>query len=307
MIPYYQRFMCEFPTPYHLSEASLDRVLKVWEGLGYYARVRNLKRAAEEVVESHGGTLPSNFDDIHKLPGVGRSTAGAILSIGYGQRKPILEANVRRVLCRVFGIRTDLKAKQTEKQLWFISEILVPKRNPAVFNQAIMDFGALICIPKKPSCSVCPIAKICVAHRLGIQEEVPKKQKKRPVPLFKHVAGLIQFGDSFMLHQRPQKGLLGGLWEFPGGRLEEGENPMKGVARILFDALKVPVKPFRLIGNVRHTFSHFKMNLLVYQCTLHKRPRDLPEGYRWVFQEEIRGLALPSAQQKVLSLIENIQ
>jgi A/G-specific adenine glycosylase len=303
-IPYYRRFLKEFPTPSHLSRAPLDRVLKVWEGLGYYARARNLKRAAEEVVRCHGGNLPSDEEALQKLPGIGRSTAGAILSIGYGQKKPILDGNVRRVLSRFFAVRSDPKARRTEEDLWKRSEALIPGRRAGTFAQAIMDLGAVLCVPKRPKCSDCPVSISCEAYRLGIQEELPKRRERKEVPHFHHVAGLVSADGKVLLCRRPQKGLLGGLWEFPGGRLEEEEGSREGTVRILSEMLSVPIDTAEKIGEVRHTFSHFKMTLHAYLAHPRHGMEKIPAGFRWVDREEVGRLALPTAQKKVLALFK---
>jgi A/G-specific adenine glycosylase len=304
VIPYYLRFIRELPTPLHLHEASLDRVLKLWEGLGYYSRARNLKKAAEAIVRCHGGGLPDDYELIQKLPGVGRSTAGAILSIAYGQRRPILDGNVRRVLCRFFAIRTDPTGKRIERDLWRCSESLIPERNPALFTQAIMDLGATVCTPRHPRCDDCPVANSCEAYRLRIQDSIPQKREKKTIPRFHHVAGIIQDGKKFLLRRRPQSGLLGGLWEFPGGRLLSGEPPGNGLIRLLSGELGLPIVATpREIGTVDHTFSHFKMTLHVLSIFFRRRLASLPEGFRWVHRDCIAELALPSAHLKILSLL----
>jgi len=305
VVPYYERFLKEFPTPWHLAEAPLDQVLKAWEGLGYYARARNLKRAAEQIVRCHGGSLPEEAPLLMDLPGIGRSTAGAILSIGFGQRSPILDGNVRRVLCRYFAIREDPRAKPIEEVLWRYSEVLMPRGNPGAFCQAIMDLGAMVCTPKRPRCGDCPVARSCEGYRLGIQESLPQSKRKKAVPRFRHVAGMLLRRGRLLLRRRPSHGLLGGLWEFPGGRLADLEAPAEGAARILFAELNTVPLFESEIGKVHHTFTHFKMTLHVCRFALEGDLDALPEHFRWVDPGNLGAFALSAAQLKALELFKS--
>ena len=217
VIPYYEKFMATFPTTSDLTHAPLGAVLKVWEGLGYYARARNLQKAARIISDQYDGKMPEDIEALTSLPGIGRSTAGAIISIAYGKKAPILDGNVRRVICRLFAIRQNPSLAPVQKKLWNISESLVPEKNPRCFNQALMDLGAMICTPKNPDCTACCLRSLCLAYSKGLQKTLPVKSPGRKVPHYHIAAGVIWRGGKILITQRPAEGLLGGLWEFPGG------------------------------------------------------------------------------------------
>jgi len=213
VIPYYQEFLKSFPTIHHLAKADLSEVLKVWEGLGYYSRARNLHRASQIVVNHLKGKIPENLKDLISLPGIGRSTAGAILSFAYNKEAPILDGNIKRVLSRLFAI-SGSKAR-TEKILWGISESLIPKGHSNPFNQALMDLGSMLCISKDPQCPRCPLCHLCKAKASGTPERYPSKLAKKKISSITAISAVIQKGGRVLVNQRPPVGLLGGLWEFP--------------------------------------------------------------------------------------------
>ena len=218
--PYFERWMIRFPSVRALAEAPLDEVLKAWEGLGYYARARNLQAAAREIVAQHGGEIPAAREALLRLPGIGRYTAGAILSLAFGRPEPILDGNVRRVLCRVDDITDAPKAPATEQRLWERAEALVkaaPAGRAGDLNEALMELGALVCAPGKPDCAACPLARWCLAHARGVETERPVKKPGKQTPHYDVTAALIQDpGGDFLIVRRPAEGLLGGLWGFPG-------------------------------------------------------------------------------------------
>ncbi len=219
VIPYYQRFMATFPTVHALASAAPDEVLHLWTGLGYYARARNLHACAKVVVERHGGEFPRDLAAMMALPGIGRSTAGAILAIATGQRHPILDGNVKRVLSRVFGITGDPNAKETLTALWARSEECTPTERVGDYTQAIMDLGATLCTRARPACTVCPMNTICIAAREGRQAQLPGAKKKRERPARETTLLIAQAGDAasaaVLLERRPDSGLWGGLWSPP--------------------------------------------------------------------------------------------
>jgi len=221
VIPYYKNFLSTFPTLQHLAEANLSEVLKVWEGLGYYSRARNLHRAAKMVLNRFQGKIPNSPKGLLSLPGIGRYTAGAILSIAFNQEAPILDGNVKRVLARLFAISKNPKKKETEHLLWKISESLIPKNRARLFNQALMDLGAMICTPKRPICLSCPLSTLCKGYLSGTPEHFPPQFIKRKIPQRGGMVAIIQRDGKVLLQQRPLKGFLGGLWEFPNWQIEE--------------------------------------------------------------------------------------
>lgn len=268
VIPYYQKFLKAFPTVRHLARAELSNVLKIWEGMGYYSRARNLHRASRVVLERYGGIVPDNLKDLINLPGIGRSTAGAILSFAFQKDAPILDANVRRVISRLFAVSDRAIAGKTDALLWKISENLVPEGLSNPFNQALMDLGSMICKPKEPDCALCPLTGSCKARASGNPEKYPSKKIRNAVPHVEAFSAIIQRNGKVLVRQRPPSGLLGGLWEFPNWTTKEKQNSkmkLKLRNQIKKD-MKVIVNTNELIGTFKHTFSHFKLTLHVFSC-----------------------------------------
>jgi A/G-specific adenine glycosylase len=248
VIPYYQRFMQRFPDVIALAEAPIDDVLHLWTGLGYYARARNLHRAAIRIRDEFGGEFPRSFEDVASLPGIGRSTAGAILALAHGERYPILDGNVKRVLSRFFGI-------QDQDRLWEASERCTPEQDVDIYTQAIMDLGATVCTRRKPLCAYCPLAKGCFANRTGRQHELPPPRQAR-ARHSKHVYMLVavrEDDESVLLEKRPNHGVWGGLWCLP-----EFDTPSAAQAFALqtLREARVPAQP---LNTIEHTFTHFDL------------------------------------------------
>lgn len=254
VIPYYERFMQAFPDIRSLADATQDEVLHLWTGLGYYARGRNLHKAAQKIRDEHGGNFPQCFDDILALPGVGRSTAGAILSSVLNQPFPILDGNVKRVLTRYFAISGWTGKKAVENRLWALAGELTPKKNPADFNQAMMDMGALICTRTRPKCGLCPVAKNCQAHLSGCETDFPTKKTKKVIPEKDAFFVIFQHEDRIWLEQRPNLGLWGGLWCFP--QVEKEIN-----AYIEKNTGESEILAIEQLTAFRHVFSHFRLDI----------------------------------------------
>ena len=212
VIPYYERFLAHFPTVRALADANLDDVLKTWEGAGYYARARNLHRAALEIVTRFGGKIPGTVEELLTLPGIGRYTAGAIASISFHRDAPVLDGNVMRVLCRYFNFASDIQSSKTQKELWQLMEMLLPHGRSGDFNQAMMELGATICAPRNPQCAVCPLKRNCIARQKGIQEKLPTKRAKKKLPHHQVAVGIIWKRGKILIAQRHADDLLGGLW-----------------------------------------------------------------------------------------------
>ena len=241
VIPYFDRFLERVPTIDDLAAAPLGDVLKLWEGLGYYARARNLHKAAQFIVEERHGEWPRTVEGLMALPGIGRYTAGAIASLAFDVRAPVLDGNVIRVLCRLFAIERDPKDAKVREELWRLAEALLPLCHPAAtrarngrggwgvratageFNEALMELGALVCTPRNPKCAVCPLVKFCAAKKRSLQDQLPIKTKRKPLPHYDVTAAVIRRNGRVLIAQRPLGGRLGGLWEFPGGKVESGE------------------------------------------------------------------------------------
>ena len=303
---YFRRFLEGFPEIRTLALAPLDKVLKAWEGLGYYSRARHLHQAARIVVRDHGGELPKDYYQLMELPGIGRSTAGAILSLAFGQAFPILDGNVKRVLSRFCHIRQPLDQGAALKKLWRISESLLPGRNPGRFNEALMELGALICLPKKPACSGCPLRVDCRAFQQGDAEKLPVKNPPKKIPHFEVTAAVIRNRGKILITQRPEKGLLGGLWEFPGGKQKKGESLEACLKREIEEELGIEITVGEPFMKVKHAYSHFKITLHPFFCRRRKgRIQKIGiKDFRWVKPEELDRYAFPRADRRVIGYLQ---
>jgi A/G-specific adenine glycosylase len=268
VIPYYEKWLAHFPTLAALAAASEQAVLSVWEGLGYYSRARNLQRAAQQIASEWDGRLPPDRKALERLPGIGRTTAGAIASIAFGQDEPALDGNIRRVMARVFDVRLPARSPQGEKRLWELVEENLPPGRAGDYNQALMDLGATLCTPHAPACRLCPLAGLCQAHALGVQEQRPVIQPRRPVPHYTVTAAVLEREERVLIARRPSKGLLGGLWEFPGGKQKEGEDLPACLRRELREELGVETEVGTAFGQYQHAYTHFRVTLHAYRCRL---------------------------------------
>ena len=256
VIPYFERFVQRFPDIDALASAPLDEVLHHWTGLGYYARARNLHKAAQQARERFAGTLPTDLDGMQSLPGIGRSTAGAILSLAGGQRQPILDGNVKRVLARCFAVPGWPGSSQVLKRLWELSERLTPTGRVAHYNQAMMDLGATVCTRSNPACERCPLGSECVARAEGRPLDYPGKKPKKALPQRAVRMLLVRAEDgTLLLEQRPPAGIWGGLWSFP--EIAADADPLDWCCR----SLQQPAQLARTLKTRRHTFSHFHLDI----------------------------------------------
>jgi A/G-specific adenine glycosylase len=289
VLPYFDRWIQRFPTLDALADASEQDVLQAWEGLGYYSRARNLHRAARAVQQEYDGQIPADPEQLQKLPGIGRYTAGAIASIAFGKDAPALDANIRRVLARVFNVAVPARSPEGERLLWHLAGASLPAGRAGDYNQALMDLGSQICTPRAPACPYCPIAQHCQARLLGVQEARPVLEAKPAVPHYVVTAAIIQRGDQVLIAQRPAQGLLGGLWEFPGGKLEAGEELTDGLKREIQEELGVDILVDAPFGIYRHGYTHFKVTLHAFCCRLSgEEPRALhASDLRWATPAEL--------------------
>ncbi len=304
--PYYRRWLKAFPSFRALARATQDQVLKCWEGLGYYSRARNMHAAAQQVVKQRNGRLPPNVNELRRLPGIGPYTAGAIASIAFGADEPVLDGNVIRVLCRLFAIRRDPRQQQTRKDLWALAGTLVPAGRAGDFNEALMDLGATICTPAAPTCDACPLADTCKALAAGSQNRLPLKTKAAPVPHHAIAVGVIVKNGRVLIDRRKNEGLLGGLWEFPGGKIGRGESAIAAVRREVAEEVGIEVIPDdQPFATVRHAYSHFRITLQAFLCGHVKgRARAIDcAAVKWVPIGELTSYAFPRANQKVLAAL----
>ncbi|MBN1642639.1 MAG: A/G-specific adenine glycosylase [Anaerolineae bacterium] len=306
VIPYYLRWMKQFPTIAALAQADLGDVLKAWEGLGYYARGRNLHRAAQIVVEEHGGRLPDTRDALLALPGIGPYTVGAILSLAFDQDAAVLDGNVRRVLSRLYAIDDHPREAATRQRLWALAEAMVPSGRAGRFNEALMDLGAMVCTPRAPHCGLCPLNPVCEALARGDPEGYPLRRRRTPTPHYSVAAGVIWQDERLLIAQRPLDGLLGGLWEFPGGKQEPGETLPECLQRELREELDIEVTVGTKITVVRHAFTHFRVTVYAFDCRYRSAgpPKALGvRDWRWVTLEELDDYALPVVDRKIAAAV----
>ncbi|MDW8228190.1 MAG: A/G-specific adenine glycosylase, partial [Anaerolineales bacterium] len=242
VIPYFERWMKRFPTVADLAAAPEQDVLALWEGLGYYRRARNLHQAARIIMAKYGGQIPRELSALRRLPGVGRYTAAAIASIAYGLDVATLDGNLKRVLARLFNIEEPVDTPAGEKRLWALAEQHLPRGRAGDYNQALMDLGATLCLPRAPRCPLCPVNEFCQARALGVQESRPVRQPKKETPHYTVTAAVIRRNGRVLLAQRPSRGLLGGLWEFPGGKVEPGESLPEALRREIREELAVDIQ-----------------------------------------------------------------
>ncbi len=295
VIPYYQRFLERFPTVVDLANAQQDEVLHLWTGLGYYARARNLHKAAKVVAEQYGGEFPTDIEQLNALPGIGRSTAAAILSSVYKQPHAILDGNVKRTLARAFAIEGWPGQKTVENKLWEIAQIHTPNTDVDKYNQAMMDMGAMVCTRSKPKCSLCPIESICVSNKHGNQLDYPGKKPKKAKPVKETWFIMLHHDNQVWLEQRPQSGIWGGLFAFPENSDADIEHALelRGIQTKHIQAQKTLIA-------FRHTFSHYHLDITPILIDVSQQPNVIMEADKGLWynlsQPEQIGLAAPVKQ-----------
>lgn len=302
VIPYFTSFIEKFPTIEALADANEEEVLKAWEGLGYYSRVRNLQSAVKEVKESYGGVVPNSPHKISKLKGVGPYTKGAILSIAYNIPEPAVDGNVMRVLSRILSIWEDIAKPKTRKTFEDVTYELISRDDPSSFNQALMELGALICTPTSPSCLLCPVREHCTAFEEGVQAELPiKSKKKKPKPLQMAAAVLHDSDGNLYIHKRPSTGLLANLWEHPNFEIvaTTGKTYREQLADYLQTEYEAKVVLSELAGTVEHIFSHLIWNISIFIAEVKNSPN---ENLVAVSPEELSKFAFPVSHQKIYQI-----
>jgi len=302
VIPYYQKFLQRFPDIKHLARADLQAVLKAWEGMGYYARARNLQAAAGLVMDRYLGTIPQKWQDFRKLPGVGDYIAAAVLSIAFDQPYPVVDGNVKRVLSRLFAIEAPINISKSQKEYQAAAADLLEGHRPGIFNQAVMELGALVCRPQNPLCTRCPVRVHCTAYRSGRTAELPRKQAKSPVPQYRIAVGVVFKNGRVLITRRREDGLLGGLWEFPGGKIRDGETSESACLREIREEVNLSVKIDAHLCKVKHAYTHFKILMDVFCCT-HASGRVRLKGpvdFRWISLGSLDNFPLPKANHKFL-------
>ncbi len=300
--PDFERWMQRFPTVRDLAAANLQEVLNLWEGLGYYSRARNLHRAAQRVVRDWQGDLPQDVRSLRSLPGIGPYTAGAIASLAFNQDEPVVDGNVARVLARLFNLEEPVDSATGKKLLWRIAAENLPAGRAAAYNQALMELGALICLPRKPQCAACPLRVHCAAFDRGVQDSLPVRKPRGRTPHYTVTAAVIRRNGRVLIAQRPQDGLLGGLWEFPGGKLEAGESLASCLQREIGEELGVAIQVGEKMGVYQHAYTHFKVTLHAFACTLidEQEPQALEAAdLRWVAAGDLAGFPMGKIDRQI--------
>ncbi len=302
VLPYYQEWMKTFPDIESLSQASSRKVLKTWQGLGYYQRARNLHQASKIIVDKHQGRIPQDYEEMRKLPGFGPYITAAVLSIAFNKPFPVMEANIRRVLMRITGARGEANPQNDQKFLRFLKPYF-PQNKAAAFNQALMELGALVCRPKNPSCLVCPLSDFCQAFKDGEQEVIPRP-KKREYRKIDAVVAVVEKNGRFLIQKRPPKGLLADLWEFPGGKRKTGETLEEALRREIREELQSEVLDVKLLIKVSHAYTQYQVSLYAFQCRLAKDPSPSKKRHRWVTLHGLRNYPFPSGSAKIIKFLE---
>jgi A/G-specific adenine glycosylase len=300
VIPYYQHWLKLFPDIAALAQSSEGEVLSVWEGLGYYSRARNLHKAARQILDEFGGELPHDPSALRSLPGIGRYTAGAIASIAFGLDAVTLDSNMRRVIARVFDVAKPADSSVGAAALWALAEEHLPEGRAGDYNQALMDLGAMVCLPRQPACPLCPLRGLCQAYAGGFQEQRPVLKSKPEVPHYTVTAAVLLRNGKVLLAKRPSPGLLGGLWEFPGGKVEAQETLADCLGREIREELGARIRVGQPLGVFRHAYTHFRITLHAFLCELvDGEPRPLQAA-------ELAWVALPDLGEYPMGKVDRL-
>jgi len=305
--PYFNRFMKRFPTMKSLAAASQEDVLKIWEGLGYYSRARNLHKAARIIATQYKGRFPNSAEEIIQLPGIGSYTAAAIGSLAFNLDLAVLDGNVIRVLSRLFAYTKDTRSTVAKKELQQLADALLVKGNAGNFNEAMMELGATVCLPKNPKCGVCPLSSACLGHQSGHSTDYPVKAPKKKVPhIVVGAAVITNRKGEVLIAQRRDQDMLGGLWEFPGGKQETGETIQQCIVRELKEELGINTETGDFLITVKHAYSHFTMEMHTYFARIRSgRPRPLHcQDYQWLEISDLRRVPYSKADLYVIEELE---
>jgi A/G-specific adenine glycosylase len=298
VIPYFHRFLERFPTVHHLAEADEQEVLRLWQGLGYYSRARNLHKAAKAIVRDHQGRVPDTVDELLKLPGIGRYTAGAIASLAHHVRAPIVDGNVQRVICRLDAKTEDPREGKVAQEIWRRAEELLPAKHPGDFNSALMELGATICTPRNPQCLVCPVREFCEAASKGIQEQIPLARKAIERPLEKRWVFCIEHDGRWLIEQRPPTGRWAGMWQFVTTPRGKGKPAVDEAGKLC----GVTIESLSKLGLVTHGLTHRRYEFIAWQCRTSQRLQPRP-GRAWVTLEGLAHYPLSKPQLAIARLL----
>ena len=297
VIPYFHRFLAAFPTIADLASADEQQVLRLWQGLGYYSRARNLRAAAIQIVREHGGNIPNDCEQLLNLPGIGRYTAGAIASIAFDRRAPILDGNVQRVLCRLDGIEADPRQRDVQKLLWNRAEEILPKSRIGDFNSALMELGATVCTPRAPRCGQCPVRRGCQAAAAGLQEQIPRRKKSSVTPLLLRHTYCIKRNNHWLIEQRPSNGRWAGMWQFI--TLDASSNAA-------LSPLPISTTTPTAIGRITHALTHRRYQFDVFICETSDAKNVRPPR-KWSTLKQLDRLPLPQPHVKIAQMLRDLR
>ncbi|MCS7014391.1 MAG: A/G-specific adenine glycosylase [Chloroherpetonaceae bacterium] len=305
VIPYYHRFLERFPTIQALAEADSNELMKVWEGLGYYARARHLQAAARQILSEYGGQLPTTRAALRRLKGFGDYTSASVASLAFGEDCLALDGNALRVFSRLFGIREDIRQRATRLKIESLAQPLLPKGQAGIFNEAVMELGATVCTPKLPHCGHCPLQTACYAFQHRLTDTIPYKSSRSKAPHYHIAVGVVHRDGKVLIARRKAEGFLGNLWEFPGGKLQSGETLASCCQREIREETSLEVSVGEKFAEVKHAYTHFKITLHAFHCTYlsgEALARSSQE-VRWVSPDELRQYPFPKANQAVIDAL----
>lgn len=301
VLPYFERFLTRFPNLETLATASQEEVLRLWEGLGYYNRARNLLKAAREIYSDYDGQIPSTAKELERLPGIGHYTAGAIASIAFGEHVAAVDGNIKRIYSRILALNEPFGLTSFETIIEDYAQTIIPHDRPGDFNQALMDLGSNLCLPRQPLCLACPVQEYCLAFQQGIQNDLPVRFKKAPLPTYEVCAAVIRMDNKILLCQRGESGMLAGLWEFPGGKLEQSDNSLEYcLRREVLGKTGLEISVGEKIGIFKHAYTHFRISFHAWQAKPNSPSLpELPENCRWVLLADLADYPMGKVARKI--------
>ena len=307
VLTYYSAFLEKFPSVKILANSDLEEVLKSWELMGYYARARNLHKAARIIDKKYQGKLPANYQEMKSLPGVGEYVAAAVGSIAFGLPHPVIDGNVKRVLARLFELDEPLNSSEFLKVCKDRLSLIFDEDHPGDFNQSLMELGATCCLPKNPNCPDCPVRKYCAAYAHATHKNYPVKSPRRAIPEIHIALGVIIDRNKLLITRRKESGLLGGLWELPGGKIRSGELPGDACIREIREEVNITVEVLEFLTRIKHAYTHFKIRAEVFLCRHRSGGIKLngPIDYRWIESSEIDKFTFPAANHKIFNSLKS--
>lgn len=304
-LPYFDRWMKKLPDVRAVASATEESLLKLWEGLGYYSRVRNIQKAARLIMSEHGGSFPSDYDAILRLPGVGNYTAGAISSIAFNQNRPLVDGNVIRVIARLLDFRGNTRLPESIASFWKRASEILPAGRARDFNQGLMELGAMVCKPQNPDCGRCPVQKICSSFRAGTMNDLPHRGEAVRTESIRVAIAVIRKGGKIFIQKRPASGLMPGLWEFPGGKINQKETPERALSREVGEETGLSITNVRPVMRLRHAYTRFRVDLYCFEADYGAGRVKLRAASRgkWVPPETLKNYPFPAANVRLIARI----